>query len=77
MKIAIEEMNQEDLKKLEEYLDGSNVYLFTDLNPFKLALLLERGKVKNNRQIRRHSRQSTWLFQQATQVNLQVQSSAN
>jgi large subunit ribosomal protein L10 len=46
MKLAIEEINQEDLKKLEEYLDGSNVYFFTDLNPFKLALLLERGKVK-------------------------------
>jgi large subunit ribosomal protein L10 len=46
MRIAIEEMNQADLKKLEVYLDGSNVYLFTDLNPFKLALLLERGKVK-------------------------------
>lgn len=46
MKLAIEEMNQKDLKKLEEYLDGSNVYLFTDLNPFKLAMLLERGKVK-------------------------------
>jgi large subunit ribosomal protein L10 len=46
MKLAIEEMNQADLKKLEVYLDGSNVYLFTDLNPFKLALLLERGKVK-------------------------------
>ncbi len=46
MRIAIEEMNQVDLKKLEIYLDGSNVYLFTDLNPFKLALLLERGKVK-------------------------------
>jgi len=46
MKIAIDEMNQAELKKLEAYLDGSNVYLFTDLNPFKLALLLERGKVK-------------------------------
>ena len=46
MKIAIDELNQEDLKKLEEYLEGSNVYLFTDLNPFKLALMLERGKVK-------------------------------
>ena len=46
MKLAIEEMNKEDLKKLEEYLEGSNVYFFTDLNPFKLALLLERGKVK-------------------------------
>ena len=46
IKIAIEEMNQAELKKLEEYLDGSNVFLFTDLNPFKLVLLLERGKVK-------------------------------
>jgi large subunit ribosomal protein L10 len=46
MKIAIEEMNRADLKKLEEYLEGSNVYFFTDLNPFKLALLLERGKVR-------------------------------
>ena len=46
IKIALEEMNQAELKKLEEYLDGSNVFLFTDLNPFKLALLLERGKVK-------------------------------
>ena len=46
MKLAIEELNKADLKKLEEYLEGSNVYLFTDLNPFKLALLLERGKVK-------------------------------
>src|SRR4030066_2600469 len=46
MKLAVEEMDQAELKKLEEYLDGSNVYLFTDLNPFKLALLLEHGKVK-------------------------------
>jgi large subunit ribosomal protein L10 len=46
MRLAIEEMNKQDLKKLEEYLEGSNVYLFTDLNPFKLALLLERGKVR-------------------------------
>lgn len=46
IKIAIEQMNQAELRKLEEYLEGSNVFLFTDLNPFKLALLLERGKVK-------------------------------
>jgi len=45
-KIAIEEMNKEELKKLEHYLEGSNVYFFSDLNPFKLALLLEKGKVK-------------------------------
>jgi len=34
------------LKKIEDHLIGSNVYLFTDLNPFKLALVLEKGKVK-------------------------------
>ncbi|MDR1991927.1 MAG: 50S ribosomal protein L10 [Nitrososphaerota archaeon] len=46
IKIALEELNQAELKKLEAYLEGSNVFLFTDLNPFKLALMLERGKVK-------------------------------
>jgi len=46
IKIALEELNQEELKKLEEYLEGSNVFLFTDLNPFKLAIMLEKGKVK-------------------------------
>ncbi len=46
MKIAIEELSDEKLKNLEPYLEGSNVLLFTDLNPFKLALILEKGKVK-------------------------------
>jgi large subunit ribosomal protein L10 len=46
IKLAIEALEKEDLKKLEAYLEGSNVFIFTDLNPFKLALLLERGKVK-------------------------------
>jgi large subunit ribosomal protein L10 len=45
-KTAIENMGETELKKLEQYLEGSNVFLFTNLNPFKLALLLERGKVK-------------------------------
>jgi large subunit ribosomal protein L10 len=45
-KLAIENMEKDDLKKLGEYLEGANLFLFTDLNPFKLALLLERGKVK-------------------------------
>ena len=45
-KLAIEKMETDDLKKLEEHLEGANLFLFTDLNPFKLALLLERGKVK-------------------------------
>jgi len=34
------------LKKLEEHLIGPNVLLFTNLNPFKLALLLKKSKVK-------------------------------
>ncbi len=46
LKIAIEHLGRDDLKKLEPYLEGSNVLLFTNLNPFKLALILEKGKVK-------------------------------
>jgi large subunit ribosomal protein L10 len=47
MKRAIEDCKDKpELKRLEQYLTGSNVYLFTSLNPFKLALTLERGKVK-------------------------------
>ena len=46
MKLAIDELGKENLQKLEAYLAGSNILLFTNLNPFKLALLLEHGKVK-------------------------------
>jgi large subunit ribosomal protein L10 len=46
VKLALDSMGKEDLKKLEAYLEGSNVYLFTNENPFKLAMMLERGKVK-------------------------------
>jgi large subunit ribosomal protein L10 len=47
MKRAIENCKEKpDLKKLEEHLQGSNVYIFTDEDPFRLALILERGKVK-------------------------------
>ncbi len=35
-----------ELKKLEEHLSGPNIFLFTNLNPFKLAILLEKSKVK-------------------------------
>jgi large subunit ribosomal protein L10 len=45
-KFALEGLDDADLRKLEEHLEGANLFLFTDLNPFKLALLLERGKVK-------------------------------
>ena len=34
------------LEKLEDQLAGSNIFLFTDLNPFKLVLLLEKNRVK-------------------------------
>jgi large subunit ribosomal protein L10 len=46
VKLALDSMDKEELKKLEAYLEGSNVYLFTNENPFKLALMLERGKVQ-------------------------------
>jgi large subunit ribosomal protein L10 len=35
-----------DLDKLEEHLAGSRIVLFTNLNPFKLLIILERSKVK-------------------------------
>ena len=41
-----------ELKNLEEYMSGSNIFLFTDLNPFKLAILLEKGKVKTTAKAR-------------------------
>jgi len=47
MKRAVAELKDKpNLEKLEVSLSGSNIFLFTDLNPFKLALLLERGRVK-------------------------------
>jgi large subunit ribosomal protein L10 len=47
MRKAIENTQEKtELKKLLEHLTGSNLFLLTDLNPFKLALILEKGKVK-------------------------------
>jgi large subunit ribosomal protein L10 len=34
------------MEKLGEYLTGPNLFLFTNLNPFKLVLLLEKSRVK-------------------------------
>jgi large subunit ribosomal protein L10 len=34
-----------NLEKLSDFLSGSNIYLFTDLNPFNLVLMLEKGRV--------------------------------
>jgi len=47
MKRALAELKDKpNMEKLKGFLSGSNIFLFTDLNPFKLALLLERGRVK-------------------------------
>lgn len=48
MKRAVENCKEKpDLVKLQDHLQGSNVYMFTDLNPFRLSLALEKGKVKS------------------------------
>jgi len=42
MKRALAELKDKpNLEKIEGFLSDSNIFLFTDLNPFKLALLLE------------------------------------
>jgi large subunit ribosomal protein L10 len=48
MQRAVAEIKEEkaELEKLEEHLTGPNLYLFTNLNPFKLVLLLEKSRVK-------------------------------
>ena len=47
VKRAIAECKEKpEIENLKEYLGGSNIFLFTNLNPFKLALLLERSRVK-------------------------------
>jgi large subunit ribosomal protein L10 len=38
--------NSDGIEKLEKHLTGPNLYLFTNLNPFKLAILLEKSRVK-------------------------------
>lgn len=38
--------NKPDVEKLEPMLNGSNIFLFTNLSPFKLSLLLDKGRVK-------------------------------
>ena len=47
MKRAIMESKEKPgLEKLVEHLTGANIFLFTNLNPFKLSILLEKSKVK-------------------------------
>ncbi len=47
MKKAIDDSQKKpELEKIGKNLSGSNIFLFTNLNPFRLALLLEKSKVK-------------------------------
>ena len=47
MRRAVKECeNKAELQKLGEELSGSNIFLFTNLNPFRLVLLLEKSKVE-------------------------------
>jgi large subunit ribosomal protein L10 len=47
MERAISETKEKDrIEMLEEHLTGPNLFLFTNLNPFKLVLLLEKSRVK-------------------------------
>lgn len=36
------------LEGLEEHLTGSNIFLFTNLNPFQLVLILQKSRMKAN-----------------------------
>lgn len=48
MRRALEKCKEvPNLVKVEEHLTGANIFMFTDLNPFRLALALEKGKVKS------------------------------
>lgn len=38
--------DKKGIEKLAEHLSGPNLYLFTNLNPFKLVMLLEKSRVK-------------------------------
>jgi len=53
VKKAIAECKEKPgIEKMEEHLSGPNIFLFTNLNPFKLALLLEKSRVKTTAKAR-------------------------
>jgi len=45
MKRALNGCGKPGIEKLEEYLKGSNIFMFTNMNPFKLQLLLDKTKI--------------------------------
>jgi large subunit ribosomal protein L10 len=44
-RVIAQSKEKPNLEKLGDHLTGSTIYLFTNLNPFKLVLLLEKSKV--------------------------------
>lgn len=46
-KALIKMGKQSVLDKIRDHLRGSNLFLFTNLNPFKLELILEKSRVKD------------------------------
>lgn len=45
-KRAIGKSEKPDVEKLSTHFSGSNIFLFTDMNPFKLSMLLDKSWVK-------------------------------
>lgn len=46
MKLALKKvLSPADMEKIEPYLRGQNVFIFTDMNPFELNMFLEEHKV--------------------------------
>ncbi|NPA74870.1 MAG: 50S ribosomal protein L10 [Euryarchaeota archaeon] len=46
IKLAIEKSNKENIKDLAKYIDGQTGIIFTDMNAFKLAKMLDASKTK-------------------------------
>ncbi|RLI06146.1 50S ribosomal protein L10 [Candidatus Bathyarchaeota archaeon] len=48
VRLALKEASEKKpgIEKLEKYLDGSNILIFTNLTPFKLSILFSKNKVK-------------------------------
>jgi len=44
-KAVADSKDKPNMKDFEKYLSGSNVFLFTNLDPFKLALILRKSRV--------------------------------
>ena len=45
-KLAAEKAGLKNFEELRKYLEGSNLFLFTNINPFELVLLLEKYKAR-------------------------------